>query len=95
MAYSRAGIAALATRAEGGGMDNEQAFPVIGQTVLDATDPRRLAEFYRQRFGCGTSRGDEPPGTGQPDPHGQDWLILTSPGDGPALAFRRSGNCPG
>jgi len=29
----------------GGGMDNEQAFPVIRQTVLDTTDPRRLAEF--------------------------------------------------
>jgi len=28
-----------------GGMDNEQAFPVIRQTVLDTTDPRRLAEF--------------------------------------------------
>ena len=27
-----------------GGMDNEQAFPVIRQTVLDTTDPRRLAE---------------------------------------------------
>ena len=32
-------------------MDNEQAFPVIRQTVLDTTDPRRLAEFYRQLFG--------------------------------------------
>ena len=29
-------------------MDNEQAFPVIRQTVLDTTDPRHLAEFYRQ-----------------------------------------------
>ena len=36
------------TRAYCGGMDNEQAFPVIRQTVLDTTDPRRLAEFYRQ-----------------------------------------------
>jgi len=33
------------TRAYGGGMDDEQAFPVIRQTVLDTTDPRRLAEF--------------------------------------------------
>jgi hypothetical protein len=32
-------------------MDNEQAFPVIRQTVLDTTDPRRLAGFYRQLFG--------------------------------------------
>ena len=27
-----------------GGMDNERAFPVIRQAVLDTTDPRRLAE---------------------------------------------------
>jgi hypothetical protein len=31
-----------------GGVDNEQAFPVIRQTVLETTDPRRLAEFYLQ-----------------------------------------------
>jgi hypothetical protein len=64
-------------------MDNEQAFPVIRQTVLDTTDPRRLAEFYRQLFGLRYCPGDEPPGPGQPDPRGQDWLILTSPAGGP------------
>jgi len=31
--------------------------------------------------------GDEPPGPGQPDPKGQDWLILTSPAGGAALAW--------
>ena len=44
-------------------MDNEQAFPVIRQTVLDTTDPRRLGEFYRQLFGLLYRPGDEPPGT--------------------------------
>jgi hypothetical protein len=39
------------TRTYCGGMDNEQAFPVIRQTVLDTIDPRGLAEFYRQLFG--------------------------------------------
>ena len=44
-------------------MDNEQAFPVIRQTVLDTTDPRRLAEFYRQLFGLRYC-----PATSRPDP---------------------------
>jgi hypothetical protein len=70
-------------------MDNEQVFPVIRQTVLDATDPRHLAEFYRQLFGLRYRPGDEPPGPGQPDPAGQDWLILTSPAGGAALAFQK------
>ena len=82
------------TRAYCGGMDNEQAFPVIRQTVLDTTDPRRLAEFYRQLFGLRYRPGDEPPGPGQPDPGGQDWLILTSPAGGAALAFQKVGELP-
>jgi Glyoxalase-like domain len=75
-------------------MDNERAFPVIRQTVLDSTDPRHLAEFYRQLFGLRYCPGDEPPGPGQPDPRGQDWLILTSPAGGPALAFQKVGELP-
>ena len=72
-------------------MGIEQAFPVIRQTVLDATDPRRLAEFYRQLFGLAYRPGDEAPGPGQPDPRGQDWLILTSPAGGAVLAFQKVG----
>jgi hypothetical protein len=45
------------------GMDNEQAFPVIRQTVLDTADPRRLAEFYGSCSACGTVRA-----TSRPDP---------------------------
>ena len=56
------------------GMNDEQRFPVIRQTVLDATDPRQLAEFYRQLLGLRYRAGDEPPAPGQPDPAGQDWL---------------------
>jgi hypothetical protein len=70
-------------------MDDQQAFPVIRQTVLDTTEPRRLAEFYRQLFGLRYRTGDEPPGPSQPDPRGQDWLILTSPAGGAALAFQK------
>jgi hypothetical protein len=75
-------------------MGNQQAFPVIRQTVLDATDPRRLAEFYRQLLGLRYRPGDEPPAPGQPDPKGQDWLVLKSPGDGTALAFQKVGELP-
>ena len=51
---------------------------MIRQTVLDATDPRQLAEFYRQLFGLRYRPGDEPPVSGQPA--GQDWLVLRGPG---------------
>jgi Glyoxalase-like domain len=75
-------------------MDSAQAFPVIRQTVLDTTDPRRLAEFYRQLFGLRYRPGDEPPGPGQPDPRGQDWLVLRSPADGARLAFQKVADLP-
>ena len=74
-------------------MDNEQSFPVIRQTVLDSTDPRHLAEFYRRLFGLRYRQGDEPPGPGQPDPKGQDWLVLRSPA-GAALAFQKVEELP-
>ena len=78
------------------GVDNEQAFPVIRQTVLDTTDPRRLAEFYRQLFGLRYR-----PGRRAARPlasrtrAGQDWLILTSPAGGVTLAFQKVGELPG
>ena len=70
-------------------MSDQQGFPVIRQTVLDATDPRQLAEFYRQLFGLRYRPGDEPPAPGQPDPAGQDWLVLQSPAGGRSLAFQK------
>ena len=76
-------------------MDNEQAFPVIRQTVLDTTDPRRLAEFYRELFGLRYRPGDEPPGPGQPDRKGQGWLVLRARPAARRWPFRRSGSCPG
>jgi catechol 2,3-dioxygenase-like lactoylglutathione lyase family enzyme len=78
-----------------GVMDNEQTFPVIRQTVLDTTDPRRLAEFYRQLFGLRYRPGDELPGPGQPDPRGQGWLVLKNPAGGTALAFQKGEELPG
>jgi hypothetical protein len=75
-------------------VDDEQAFPVIRQTVLDTTDPRRLAEFYRRLFGLRYRPGDEPPGPGQPDPKGQDWLVLKSQVNGVGLAFQKVAELP-
>ena len=75
-------------------MDDEQGFPVIRQTVLDTTDPRRLAEFYRQMFGLRYRPGDEPPGAGEPDPRGQSWLVLKNPAGGAGLAFQKVGALP-
>ncbi|MEV7973366.1 VOC family protein [Cellulomonas sp. NPDC089187] len=53
------------------------AYPRVVQTVLDTTDPRALAEFYRHLLGLHYRPGDEPPAAGEPDPKGEDWLVLT------------------
>lgn len=63
------------------------AYPTIVSVVLDGTDVRTLAEFYRQLFGLEYRPGDEPPGPGEPDPMGEDWLVLR--GGGLQLAFQQ------
>nr|WP_240643997.1 VOC family protein [Antribacter gilvus] len=65
--------------------------PRIRQVVLDTTDARGLAEFYRQLFGLDYRAGDEPPLPGRPDPHGEDWLVLA--GSVP-LAFQQVEELP-
>ncbi|MFD6134402.1 VOC family protein [Isoptericola sp. NPDC056618] len=67
--------------------------PTIRQVVLDTTDARRLAEFYRELFGLAYRAGDEPPGPGQPDERGADWLVLRNPGGVP-LAFQQVASLP-
>lgn len=51
-------------------------YPQFRQVVLDGTDARELAEFYRQLLGWQYRPGDEPPAPGEPDPSGRDWLVL-------------------
>jgi hypothetical protein len=68
--------------------------PALRQVVLDGTDIRSLAEFYRQLLGLRYRPGDEPPGPGQPDPHGEDWLVLRSDGGGAQLAFQQVASLP-
>ena len=72
----------------------EETFPTIRQTVLDTTDPRGLAEFYRQLFGLVYRPGDEAPPAGQPDENGQDWLVLRTPEGAPSLAFQKVDELP-
>jgi catechol 2,3-dioxygenase-like lactoylglutathione lyase family enzyme len=52
------------------------AFPVLRAVVVDATDARRVAAFYRELLGYEYRSGDEPPPAGSPDPRGDDWLVL-------------------
>lgn len=64
-------------------------FPRLLQVVLDTTDARSLAEFYRQLLGLVYRPGDEPPPRGQPDRQGQDWLVLRDADGVNRLAFQQ------
>ena len=74
-------------------MDDVTGFPTLRSVVLDTTDARGLAEFYRRLLGLRYRDGDEPPAAGEPDPHGQDWLVLRGTG-GAALAFQQVARLP-
>ncbi|MFJ6698052.1 VOC family protein [Streptomyces sp. NPDC091272] len=56
--------------------------------MLDSTDARQLAEFYRVLLGLTYRPGDEPPPVGQPD-EGRDWLVLRGPAGGPRIAVQQ------
>src|SRR3712207_4347057 len=70
------------------------AFPVLVSVVLDTSDVRGLAEFYRQLLGYEYRPGDEPPPPGQPDPKGSDWLVLIDPAGKARLAFQHVDDLP-
>ena len=63
--------------------------PRLLQVVLDSTDARRLAEFYRQLLGLVYRPGHEAPASGAPDPAGQDWLVLRDSSGRNCLAVQR------
>jgi catechol 2,3-dioxygenase-like lactoylglutathione lyase family enzyme len=67
--------------------------PTLRQTVLDTTDARRLAEFYRELLGLAYRPGDEPPAADENDALGRDWLVLRNPG-GSQLAFQQVDDFP-
>jgi catechol 2,3-dioxygenase-like lactoylglutathione lyase family enzyme len=58
--------------------------PALLHTVLDSTDPRRAAEFWRQLLGYAYRPGDD-----ENDPEGDDWLVLRDTGGTNRLAFQR------
>ncbi len=70
-------------------MTQGPGFPALRQVVLDGTDVRVLAEFYRRLLGFRYRPGDEPPPAGQPDPQGEDWLVLRDPAGGVQVAFQQ------
>jgi hypothetical protein len=69
-------------------------FPELRQVVLDSTDARALAEFYRQLLGLRYRPGDEPPPAGDPDPAGQDWLVLQGSAGQASMAFQQVARLP-
>jgi catechol 2,3-dioxygenase-like lactoylglutathione lyase family enzyme len=64
-------------------------YPVLRATVLDATDARSLAEFYRSLLGYQYRPGDE-----SPDPQGDDWLVLRDQEGQTRIAIQRVDELP-
>jgi catechol 2,3-dioxygenase-like lactoylglutathione lyase family enzyme len=61
----------------------------LRQVVLDTTDARALAEFYRELLGLRYRTGDDPPAEGEPDPNATGWLVLRDETGGLGLAFQQ------
>lgn len=68
-----------------------ESFPALIATAIDTTDPRGLAEFYRQLLGYGYRDGDEIPTDGEDDPR---WLVLVDSAGQPRLAMQRVEELP-
>jgi len=68
-------------------------FPALRQTVLDGTDARELAEFYRRLLGLRYRPGDEQPPSAVDDERGREWLVLEG-ADGTRLAFQQVAELP-
>ena len=62
-------------------------YPQLLHTSIDTTEPRALAEFYRQLLGLHYRQGDDPPAAGVPDD--ADWLVLVDADGARKLAFQQ------
>ena len=62
-------------------------YPRYMHTVLDTTDARGLAEFYRELLGLQYRPSDVPPSDGSPDDG--DWLVLTDDAGNRVLALQQ------
>lgn len=69
-----------------------EGFPSLLHTVVDCTDLRGTAEFYRELLGLRYRPGDEPPADGGPDD--EDWLVLTDEDGHRVLAFQLTDDLP-
>ncbi len=78
----------------GGPLEAKRGFPELRQVVLDCINARLLAEFYRQLLGLSYRPGDEPPAAGEPDPAGQDWLVLQDSAGTTRVAFQQVAELP-
>lgn len=67
-------------------------YPHLLHTVLDCTDVRELAEFYRQLLGLRYRSGDDPPTDETPDD--ADWLVLMDEHGARKLAFQKVDDLP-
>ena len=65
--------------------------PTFRQVVLDCTDARVLADFYRRLLGWEYRPGDELSQDGERD---KDWLVLRNPDGGVQLAFQQVDQLP-
>lgn len=74
-------------------MDTDRV-PQLRQVVLDCTDARTLAEFYRRLLDLRYRPGDEPPPPGERDIKGRDWLVLRNAGGATSLAFQQVDRLP-
>ncbi|GAA1929788.1 VOC family protein [Nocardioides hwasunensis] len=68
--------------------DEQPVVPQLLHTVLDATDVRGEAEFWRQLLGLVYRPGDEVE-------QAQDWLVLTHPDGRRCLAIQEVEQLPG
>jgi catechol 2,3-dioxygenase-like lactoylglutathione lyase family enzyme len=67
-------------------------YPRLLHTVVDTTNARRLAEFYRGLLGLQYRPGDEPPADGTSDD--ADWLVLVDSQGVRKLAFQQVDSLP-
>ncbi|MFC7406963.1 VOC family protein [Georgenia alba] len=65
-------------------------YPRLLHTVLDTTDARGSAEFYRELLGLRYRPGDEPSG----DDRHADWLVLVDQAGRRQLAFQQVERLP-
>src|SRR3954447_17828276 len=66
-----------------------EVVPALRQVVLDSTDARRSAEFWRQLLGLVYREGHEPPAAGEDDRAGREWLNLRAADGSPVLAIEQ------